>query len=53
MPTPQKERQEEPFAKFPIGNDIEAARVMCCRLRHSPQKAQETTETTKSTKRVS
>ena len=50
MPTPQKERQEEPFAKFPIGNDIEAARVMCCRLRHSPQKAQEATETTKSTK---
>ena len=30
----------EPFAKFAIGNDIEAAKVMCCRLRHSPQKAQ-------------
>ena len=30
----------EPFAKFAIGNDMEAAKVMCCRLRHSPQKAQ-------------
>jgi hypothetical protein len=29
----------EPFAKFAIGNDIEAAKVMCYRLRHSPQKA--------------
>ena len=33
-----------------VGNDIEAAKVMYCRLRHSPQKAQVTTETTKSTK---
>ena len=30
----------EPFAKFAIGNDMEAAKVMGCRLRHSPQKAQ-------------
>ena len=30
----------EPFAEFAIGNDIEAAKVMCCKLRHSPQKAQ-------------
>ena len=25
--------QLEPFAKSPIGNDIEAAKVMCCKLR--------------------
>ena len=30
----------EPFAKFAIGNDMEAAKVMGCRLRHSPPKAQ-------------
>ncbi len=32
---------DEPFAKFAIGNDIEAATVMCCRLLYSPQQAQQ------------
>ena len=30
----------EPFAHIAVGNDIEAPKVMCCRPRHSPQKAQ-------------
>ena len=27
----------ESLAKFAIANDAEAAKVMCCRLQHSPQ----------------
>ncbi len=32
---------DEPFATFAIGNGIEAAKVMCCRLLVSPQQAQQ------------